>query len=155
LRAGKAQQLAVDHVVAVTAPGVQQGDAVAGAGVEQPRRRRETLRALLDAGPALLGDGVHQAGASADPRPASNSIKPAVAFAEPTTPGMPAPGWVPAPTRYRLATLASRLWGRNQALCVSTGSTEKAEPRWALSSSRKPKGVNSRIVTRFFRSPGM
>ena len=29
----------------------------------------------------------------------SSSISPAVAFALPTTPGMPAPGWVPAPTR--------------------------------------------------------
>src|SRR5690606_31886203 len=29
----------------------------------------------------------------------SPSISPAVALALPTTPGMPAPGWVPAPTR--------------------------------------------------------
>ncbi len=29
----------------------------------------------------------------------SSSISPAVALALPTTPGMPAPGWVPAPTR--------------------------------------------------------
>jgi hypothetical protein len=44
----KTQFLAVDHVVAVAAPGIQHQDAAPGRGVEQPGRGRETLRADLD-----------------------------------------------------------------------------------------------------------
>ena len=42
----------------------------------------------------------------------SDSISAAVAFALPTTPGIPAPGWVPAPTKYRFGIWSSRLWTR-------------------------------------------
>ena len=49
-------------------------------------------------------------------------------LAESSTPGTPAPGCVPAPTKYRLETSGARLCGRNQADWVRMGSTEKAEP---------------------------
>ena len=49
--------------------------------------------------------------------------------ADESTPGTPAPGCVPAPTRKSPSTSSLRLWGRNQALWVSTGSSPNAAPR--------------------------
>ncbi len=54
-------------------------------------RRGATRRVVEGHGPLSGPLGVHPA--------RSSSISPAVAFALPTTPGIPAPGWVPAPTR--------------------------------------------------------
>ena len=45
-------------------------------------------------------------------------------------PATPAPGWVPAPTRYKPSTSSLRLCGRNQALCVSDGAKPNAAPRY-------------------------
>ena len=86
-----AEGLAVDHVIAVAAPGVEHLRVGAGPGIEQGRCGREALRALLDRLPAGRGEIGHAR--------KSAIISPAVALAEPTTPGMPAPGWVPAPTK--------------------------------------------------------
>src|SRR5690606_32295570 len=86
-----AQDLAVDHVVAVPAPGIEHHRALPGALVKQPGRCGKAFGADVDRLGSLRDDlithGVR-----------SSSISPAVALAEPTTPGTPAPGWVPAPT---------------------------------------------------------
>ena len=50
-------------------------------------------------------------------------------FPELSTPGTPAPGCVPAPTRYRFGTSSLLLCGRNHADWVRMGSTENALPR--------------------------
>ena len=50
------------------------------------------------------------------------------------TPGMPAPGCVPAPTWYIPATPATRFGGRKDADCSSVGSSENALPSTAPSS---------------------
>ena len=52
--------------------------------------------------------------------------------AEESTPGSPAPGCVPAPTRKRFRTSSLALCGRNQALCVSVGSSPKPAPRYGV-----------------------
>ena len=88
---GAAEFLPVHHVIGVAAPGVKHHRVLANARRHQLRRRGEALRACRDGG-LRFGDRRRHAA------PASASITPAVAFAEPTTPGMPAPGWVPAPT---------------------------------------------------------
>ena len=54
-------------------------------------RQLDVARIGRRGGAAVDGQGIHLA--------RSSSIRPAVAFALPTTPGIPAPGWVPAPTR--------------------------------------------------------
>jgi hypothetical protein len=41
---------------------------------------------------------------------------PTVAFAVFTTPGTPAPGWVPLPTMYRFGIVSDLLCGRKYAL---------------------------------------
>ena len=64
-----------------------------------------------------------------------------VAFAEFNTPGKPAPGWVPAPTRYKPGMPESLLEGLKYALCVNFGATEKAEPLNAASSVSNVLGV--------------
>ena len=87
-----AQGLTVDHVIRVAAPGIEHHRVVADARRHQLGRRGKALRPLGD----RLGRGQDQI-AHAPAR--SDSITWAVALAEPTTPGMPAPGWVPAPTR--------------------------------------------------------
>ncbi len=105
-----AARLPIDDVVAMPAPGVELARAVSRRGVEQPGRGGEALRPGLDALPAGFGDGVRHAGATpavfkasagsaGAARPASASISEAVALADPTTPGTPAPGWVPAPVK--------------------------------------------------------
>jgi len=134
------QRLAVDHVVTMTAPGVEHLGVGPGLRIEQGGGRGEALRPLLDrlaAGRGQVGHGRK-----------SSIISPAVALAEPTTPGMPAPGWAPAPTKYRFGIVSSRLWVRNQALWVRIGSSEKAEPCQALSSRWKSAGVKMRLTTR-------
>jgi hypothetical protein len=103
------QQLPINHVIAVPAPCVQQHCAAPGIGLEQPRRGGEAFRAGANGLRGMLRQRLRH-------QPSSLSISPAVALAEPTTPGTPAPGWVPAPTRYRLRITSSRLCGRNQAL---------------------------------------
>src|SRR5690606_2934260 len=142
------QLLAIHLIIAMATPGIEQHDAAPGGRVKQAGGHCKALGAGLD---GLRGMG-RQLRAHAC---TSASISPAVALAEPMTPGTPAPGWVPAPTRARLGMSRSRLWGRNQALWVRMGSNEKAEPRWALSSSRKSTGVKKRLVTRSARRPGM
>src|SRR5690606_1067389 len=105
----------VDGVVRTAAERVDDRRAVGGPAPEQPRCQREALRVLRDALPAQLGSdprgtGRRRGGAQ---RCNSSAISAAVAFAELTTPGTPAPGWVPAPTRYSPGIRGSRLWGRN------------------------------------------
>src|SRR5690606_19361724 len=135
------RRLPVDDIVAMAAPGVEHDSIIPRLPVEEAGRSRKALRAL--------GDGLFAAGNNLVVHAmASAIISPAVALADPTTTGMPAPGCVPAPTIYMLEITSSRLCGRNQALWVRIGSIEKAEPRWALSSSRKSKGVKWRTVTR-------
>src|SRR5690606_32977799 len=126
--------LAIHHVIAVPAPRIEHDRALAHGRREQPRGGREAVRAGAD-GRRTMGHDLRLPGSlSGRHASASCSIRPAVALAEPTTPGTPAPGWVPAPTMYRLGISASRLCGRNHALWVSTGSSEKAEPWCAFSS---------------------
>ena len=84
--------LAIDHIVAITAPGVEHF----GVG---PRLLTEQGRCGGEAGGALLyriAARLLQIGAHPF---RSSIINPAVALADPTTPGMPAPGCVPAPTK--------------------------------------------------------
>src|SRR5690606_16491621 len=85
------QGLAVDDVVAMPAPGIKHDGIVTGLAVKEPGRRCKALRPLGDGLLALGDDRIGHVAASA-------IMRPAVAFADPTTPGMPAPGWVPAPT---------------------------------------------------------
>ena len=85
------QRLAVDHVVAMAAPGVEHDAIVPGRLVEQPRRGGKALGALPHRRFTEFDNLVGHCWRSP-------IISPAVALAEPTTPGMPAPGCVPAPT---------------------------------------------------------
>src|SRR5690606_15955138 len=141
------QLLTIDHIIAITAPGIEHDRAAAGSRIEQLGRRRKALGAHLDGLRSVFHQRVcHVLSCSI--------ISSAVALAEPTTPGTPAPGCVPAPTRYRLAIFASRLWGLNQALWVRMGSSENADPRCEFSSSRKSSGVKKLLVTRCSRKPG-
>ena len=89
-----AEHLAVGEIVAGAAPGIEQPGALAGLLVEQPACEAERLRAARD---DPLGRAPTRIARSARAR--SSIINPAVALALPTTPGMPAPGWVPAPTK--------------------------------------------------------
>ena len=52
-----------------------------------------------------------------------------ITSAEASTPGIPAPGCVPAPTRNRFSISSDTLWGRNQADWRSRGSMEKPAPK--------------------------
>src|SRR5487761_2790226 len=61
-------------------------------------------------------------------------------IADDRTPGKPAPGCVPAPTKYRLSKSSERLCGLNHADCVSVGWNENAAPRWLLRSFSKWRG---------------
>ena len=96
-----AENLAVHDVVAVPAPGVQPPGRAALAPAHQALGEREALGARPDDRLDLAGQvgagcdrDAHAAAFARSPR-----ITPAVALAEPTTPGTPAPGWVPAPTK--------------------------------------------------------
>ena len=91
----------IDRIIRPTAPRIHRRGIVAAGRREQPGGQREALRVRLQDLPADL-PWVHRRHAtsfagSASPR--SPAITRAVAFAEFTTPGTPAPGWVPAPTR--------------------------------------------------------
>ena len=82
----------VDGVVGTAAVGVDRDGVVRDRRGEQPRREREALRVLLRSSRAPASvRSAHVAKSSRMTR--------AVALAELTTPGTPAPGWVPAPTR--------------------------------------------------------
>ncbi len=85
-----AEGLAVDHIVAMTAPGVEHHRALAGALIEQLRRRGEALGADIDRLSGVIDDPVVHPACSFNMK--SSSISAAVALAEPTTPGTPAPG---------------------------------------------------------------
>ncbi len=87
------QRLAVADVVAMAAPAIKEPGALAGPAVEQAARHVEGFRAVTDRLPGR-GDEL----GPVHPR-ISSIISPAVALALPTTPGIPAPGWVPAPTK--------------------------------------------------------
>ena len=93
LAPAEAEHLAVAHVIAMAAPGVEHPRPLARRSVEQPAGRAERLRPVVDR-VARTGDDL-----VACHCPRSASIRPAVALALPTTPGMPAPGCVPAPTK--------------------------------------------------------
>src|SRR5690606_19607824 len=107
-----------DHIVAVAAPGVEHDCAATGSRIEQPGRRGEASGAHLDCMSSVFHQRVGHAFSC-------SIISSAVALAEPTTPGTPAPGCVPAPTRCE------------------------------FSSSRKSTGVKKLLVTRCSRKPGM
>ena len=89
-----AQHLSVDLVVAVPAPGIQHPGVVPDRRREQASGGGKALGPLLHRLAAVIQDGVGHAGCLA-----SSIIRAAVALADPTTPGTPAPGWVPAPTK--------------------------------------------------------
>lgn len=84
------QRLAVDHIVAMTAPGVEHHRALAGALVEQLCRGGEALGADIDRLSGVIDDLIVHPACPFNMK--SSSISPAVALAEPTTPGTPAPG---------------------------------------------------------------
>jgi len=111
-----AELLVVGLVVAVPAPGIQHVGAGSRLGVEDPGRSREALGPPLDRPPALLDDVSHHSALLVDQPSRSAIMRAAVALAELTTPGTPAPGWVPAPTKYSPPIFRSRLCTRNQAL---------------------------------------
>ena len=106
LRAGRghavAELLAVDHVVAVPAPGVEHLGVDAGLRRRTARRRRRSSSSPSGWSRGWTGRGrwrARRGGYGHAVAPRSASISPAVALAEPITPGTPAPGWVPAPTK--------------------------------------------------------
>ena len=91
-----AEGLAVGDIVARAAPGIEQPTAFAGGQVEDLAGETETLAAARNRPPGLF----NQPRAIAHASIASCSrTRLAVASALPTTPGMPAPGCVPAPTK--------------------------------------------------------
>jgi len=57
-----------------------------------------------------------------------------VTFAEDNTPGTPAPGWLPAPTKYRLSNSLDLLEYLKYALCLKIGCIPKPLPLNAFSS---------------------
>ena len=115
----------VDRVIGATAVRVQHHDIAGDARRQEPRRECKALRVLRDHQRGVaLRERVRGFGHGAK----SSRITRAVAFAEFTTPGTPAPGCVPAPTRYNPGIDASRLCGRNHALWVSFGAQLKAAP---------------------------
>ncbi len=88
------ERLTVGQIVASAAPGVKQPRPFARNCVEQAAGAPEAFRALRDDF-ARRGDQRR----TIDRGSGHPTISPAVALALPTTPGMPAPGWVPAPTK--------------------------------------------------------
>src|SRR5690606_24189540 len=99
----------IDKVVGASAIGVQNSNVGTRRWSEQFGSQGEALGFVREQ--RLCRSHAHRA-----PPSRSSITNRAVAFAEFTTPGTPAPGCVPAPTRYRPGILSSRLWGRNQAL---------------------------------------
>ncbi len=99
LGAVEPELLVVGLVVAVAAPGVEHVGAAAGFGVEERGGGGEALGALLDDGLTVIDDVVHRTGPQPLSPRRSPIMRPAVALAELTTPGTPAPGWVPAPAK--------------------------------------------------------
>ena len=86
-----AEGLAVGDVVAGAAPGIEQPTALAGLEAEDLAGEAEAFRSRGDGPLGVLDQPLT--------RFVHASINRAVASAEPTTPGIPAPGWVPAPTK--------------------------------------------------------
>src|SRR5690606_4679583 len=122
--------LQIHEIVGAPAPGVEHVHFGAASPRQDPRSEREALGVLRDDVRRLGFErqgcerGVHAAACFLR----SSSTTLTVALAELITPGSPAPGCVPAPTRYSPGMFGSRLCGRNQALCPSGGATENAEP---------------------------
>jgi hypothetical protein len=143
----------VDGVVGHTAERVQRG----GRRAHAPAARSDAAKKLLEpprisrrhslparCGPCMLGVApICAVGKTRGHRAAPCSS----ALADISTPGTPAPGCVPAPTRYRPFTSSLRLCGRNQALCSSSGSMPKAAPLNDSSWSWKSCGVVTRELT--------
>ena len=77
------------------APAINQPDAARGQCRADIIGKLDIARVFGRGRTAINGETFHAFAFTAR----SSSIKPAVAFALPTTPGMPAPGCVPAPTR--------------------------------------------------------
>lgn len=94
LPGSETEMLTVDDVVAMPTPSVEHDRAFAHRPIEQAGRGREALRSDPDG----LRGGRDRIRPPQDTSPASASMSPAVAFADPITPGTPAPGCVPAPT---------------------------------------------------------
>ena len=101
-----AERLAIGDIVAGAAPGVEQPAALARLEVEDLAGEAEALAARRDRPLRILDQPLPRL---AHATIAFSSIRPAVASALPTTPGIPAPGWVPAPTKNRLRMTSSRL----------------------------------------------
>ena len=106
----------VGQVVHRAAEGVQRRGVRQGGARQQPAGQAEAAAVLGQHGDA------HRTGSARSS--ASTTL------ADVTTPGTPAPGCVPAPTRYRPGA-GPWLWKRNQADCSSVGATEKPAP-WRL-----------------------
>jgi hypothetical protein len=97
-RGSGAQILTVANVVAMSAPGVEQPGAFARLPIEQAAGHPEGFGAGAD-GPFRIGDEALARRCGGNHPSRCAIISPAVALALPTTPGIPAPGWVPAPTK--------------------------------------------------------
>src|SRR5690349_21555888 len=85
--------LAVANIVAMAAPAIEQPRPFTRRAIEQAAGGTEGLGSVLD-GLMSASDDLFAGHAAR-----SAIMSPAVAFALPTTPGIPAPGWVPAPTK--------------------------------------------------------
>jgi hypothetical protein len=105
-----AKLLAIDHIIAAPAPGIKQIGADAHLLGQEPGGGGKALGALLHDIARKKDQMVTHAALLLCGK--SSRISPAVALAEPITPGTPAPGWVPAPTKYSPEMASSRLWVR-------------------------------------------
>ena len=112
------QMLNINQIVAVPAPCILHHGALRRVGFKQSGRYRKTFRTRCNTALGIVYN-------TRLPHNCCSSIRPAVASAQPTTPGIPAPGWVPAPTIFELEMTESRLCGLNNTLCVKTGSRKK------------------------------
>ena len=55
---------------------------------------------------------------------------------------MPAPGWVPAPTKYRFLNISDWLWNLKYADCENFGCIENPEPCKVAKSFENNQGSN-------------
>ena len=86
---------------------------------------------------------------------AASGIIFAITSAEDTTPGSPAPGCVPAPTRNSPFASSLTLCGRNHADWRMRGSIENPQPKGERYRSRNVSGVKTSEADRCFSNPGI
>ena len=153
-RGGGAVRRLVGEIVDGAAGGVQRGGAREALAPEQPsgqaerapvtrqhgevaaigldarlsRRRHPSARGIGGPGEPGIGCEGHVVDLLGQIHHAASASRVPTSLADVKTPGTPAPGWVPAPTRYSPSAALQRLWKRKNADWRRIGAIEKPAP---------------------------